>query len=132
MTALARKILGEEKTLITRTPAKLYVVANNATVAPEVEGGALKNIALFFAAPFFGLAYIIAFPIVGLVALAVLTARAAAKYEAVRATAALVRTAGLAAAVPMLGLGYIILFPFIGLAALAWMGGRAAVGGTAR
>src|SRR5271169_436829 len=38
-------------------------------------GAALKNIALFFAAPFIGLAYIIALPIVGLGVFAVLATR---------------------------------------------------------
>ena len=79
MTAL-RKILIEEETVFTapvaRVPAtKLYVVANSApaeVVAAQAEGNALKNILLFFAAPFIGLVYIVAFPIVGLVALAVL------------------------------------------------------------
>ena len=88
MTAL-RKILIEEETVVAapvaRAPAvKLYVVANNVpTEAPAEEGDALKNILLFFAAPFIGLAYIVAFPFVGLGALAVLAVRAA-KYEAVR------------------------------------------------
>jgi hypothetical protein len=128
MTAL-RKILIEEETLftapVTRAPAKLYVVANNATPAVEEEGSALKNIALFFLAPFIGLAYIVLFPLAGLVALAVLAGRFAAKYEAVRVTATVAKNAGLAVAAPVLGLAYIVLFPFIGMAALAWMGGRA-------
>jgi hypothetical protein len=133
MTAL-RKILIEEETTftapVTRAP-KLYVVANNATAettkAPEAEGHALKNILLFFAAPFFGLAYIVAFPIVGLVALAVLAGRFAAKYEAVKNTARVLKTAALVVAAPAIGLAYIVFFPVIGLAALAWMGGKAAV-----
>ena len=68
MTAL-RKILIEEETVFTapvsRAPAKLYVVANNATPAVE-EGSATKNIALFFLAPFIGLAYMVLFPLAGL------------------------------------------------------------------
>jgi len=75
------------------------------------------------------LAYIVAFPFVGLAALAVLAGRLAARYEAVRATAAVLRHAALVVAAPVLGLAYVVLFPFIGLAALAWMGGRAAFGG---
>ena len=55
---------------------------------PRTEAGsALKNIVLFFAAPFIGLAYIVAFPFVGLAVLAVLAGRVAAKYEAVQTTA---------------------------------------------
>ena len=86
MTAL-RKILIEEEpvvaTTVARAPAtKLYVVTNNApaeAAAPETAGNVLKNIVLFFAAPFIGLAYIVAFPFVGLAVLAVLAGRAAAK-----------------------------------------------------
>ena len=132
MTAL-RKILIEEEPVfaatVARAPvAKLYVVTNNVPAeaeAPEEAGHALKNIVLFFAAPFIGLAYIIAFPFVGLAVLAVLVARLGAKFEAVRATARALRAVGMAVVAPVLGLAYIVLFPFIGLAALAWMGGRA-------
>ena len=130
MTAL-RKILIEEETVftapVTRAPAKLYVVTNNATpnAAPRRSASALKNIALFFLAPFIGLAYIVLFPLAGLVALAVLAGRAAAKYEAVRVTATVAKNVGLAVAAPVLGLAYIVLFPVIGLGALAWIGGRA-------
>jgi len=127
MTAL-RKTLIEEETTFTapaaRAPAKLYVVANDATVRTE-EGSTLKNIVLFFAAPFIGLAYIIAFPFVGLAALAVLAGRFAAKYEAVRTTARVLKNVGMAVAAPVLGLAYVVFFPVIGLVALAWMGGRA-------
>ena len=133
MTAL-RKILTEEETVftapVTRAPAaKLYVVTNTApakaAAAAPAEGSALKNIALFFVAPFIGLAYIALFPLAGLVALAVLAGRFAAKYEAVRVTATVLKNVGLAAAAPVLGLAYIVFFPVIGLAALAWIGGRA-------
>ena len=127
MTAL-RKILIEEETVftapVTRAPAKLYVVANNAMPALE-EDSAVKNIVLFFLAPFIGLAYMVLFPLAGLVALAVLAGRSAAKYEAVRVTAIVAKNVGLAVAAPVLGLAYIVLFPVIGLGALAWIGGRA-------
>ena len=127
MTAL-RKILIEEETVftapVTRTPAKLYLVANNATPAVE-EGSAVKNIVLFFLAPFIGLAYMVLFPLVGLVALAMLAGRLATKYEAIRVTATVAKNVGLAVAAPVLGVAYIVLFPAIGLGTLAWIGGRA-------
>ena len=136
MTAL-RKILIEEEpvvaTKVARAPVtKLYVVTNDApakapAAAPEAAGNAVTNIVLFFAAPFIGLVYIIAFPLVGLAALAVLAGRVLAKYEAVKTTALVVKNVGLMVAAPVLGLAYVVLFPFIGLAALAWMGGRALV-----
>ena len=136
MTAL-RKILIEEEPVVTtkmvRAPvAKLYIVTNNApaeAAAPEAAGNALKNIVLFFAAPFIGLAYIIAFPFVGLAALAVLAGRFAAKYEAVRTTARVLKNIGMAVAAPVLGLAYVVFFPVIGLVALAWIGGRAVAAG---
>jgi len=141
MTAL-RKILIEEETVFTapvsRAPgAKLYVVTNTApatahAAVPEAKHHALKNIVLFFLAPFIGLAYIVAFPFVGLAALAVLAGRVAAKYEAVRLTATVLKNVGLAVAAPVLGLAYIVLFPFIGLAALAWISGRAVLAAGAR
>ena len=133
MTSL-RKIRTEVEPVfaapIARTPAtKLYVIASNAPAetakAPEAEGNALKNILLFFAAPFIGLVYIVAFPVVGLVALAVLAGRFAAKYEAVKTTARVLKHVALVVAAPVIGLAYVVLFPVIGLVALAWMGGRA-------
>ncbi len=126
MTALRKTFIDEETVFtapVTRAP-KLYVVANKAMPAAE-EGGALKNIVLFFAAPFIGLAYIVLFPLAGLVALAVLVGRVAAKYEAVRVIATVLKNVGLAVAAPALGLAYIVFFPVIGLGALAWIGGRA-------
>ncbi len=93
--------------------------------APAVETAgaatALKNIALFFAAPFIGLAYIVALPIVGLGLLAVMAARAAARIEAVR-------TIGMMIAAPFIGLAFVAFFPLVGLGLLAWMGGREMVG----
>ena len=108
-------------------------MTNNApaeAATPEAAGGALKNIALFFAAPFIGLAYIVALPFVGLAVLAVLAGRAAApnsKRCRDRSRRAEDMSA-LAVAAPVLGLAYVIFFPVIGLAVLAWLGGRAVVG----
>ena len=102
-----------------------------AAEAPVAESGsalsALKNIALFFAAPFIGLAYIIALPFVGLGAFAVLAVRALAKYEAVRTTSLVMKNTTLVIAAPIVGLAYVVLFPFFGLALLLWMGGKAAM-----
>jgi hypothetical protein len=130
MTVL-RKIRIEEEPVFTApvVRTKLYVVATNApaqaATASEAEGNTLKNILLFFAAPFFGLAYIVALPLVGLAVLAVLAGRVAARFQAVRTTARVLKNIAMVVAAPVLGLAYIVLFPFIGLAALAWMGGRA-------
>ena len=134
MTAL-RKILVEEEPVVasemlpTRA-AKLYVVASAPAEEP-VEAGlgsGLKNIALFFAAPFIGLVYIIALPFVGLAYLAALAVRSAARYPAVRTLGLVCKNLGMLAAAPVIGLGYFILFPVIGFGALFWIGGRAALG----
>ena len=143
MTAL-RKILIEEEPVVTaavkvaRPAPKLYVVptAKAPTDAPakaaEAEGSILKNILLFFAAPFLGLAYIVALPFVGLGFLAVVAVRAAAKIEAVRTVGLALKNVVMAMATPFVGLAYVVFFPVIGLATLAWIGGRAAVGAGAR
>ena len=86
----------------------------------------LKNIALFFAAPFIGLAYIIAMPLYGFAVLALLAGRFAVKNEKVRAAALVFKHLAMAIAAPIIALVYIVLFPFVGLALLLWMAGRAA------
>ena len=134
MTALRKIFVAEEPVLavepLPTRAAKLYVVANK-PAEEAVEAGlvaGLKNVALFFAAPFIGLAYIIALPFVGLGYLAVLAVRIAARYPGVRTAGAVAKNVGMFAAAPVIGLAYFVLFPVIGLGALLWVGGRAAVG----
>ena len=136
MTALRKTLLEAEPFVaatVDQVPArKLYVVTRQTpaeadAAAPEAVGNTAKNVALFFAAPFIGLAYIAALPVVGLGLLAVLAARALAKYAAVRTAGLVLKNVGLAIAAPFVGLAFIIFFPVIGLGALAWMGGRAAM-----
>jgi len=92
---------------------------------PAAKQSQLKNIALFFAAPFIGLAYIVAMPFVGFAMLAWLALGAAARrYKAVRTAGRALRIAGYVVAAPFMGLAWVLLFPFIGLAMLAWMGAR--------
>lgn len=95
-------------------------------------GIVLKNIALFFAAPFIGLAYIVMLPFVGLGVLAVMAVHAAAKSEAMKMVGVALGHVGMVIAAPLIGLAYITVFPIIGLAMLAWMGGRAVLGAGAR
>jgi CheY-like chemotaxis protein len=87
----------------------------------------LKNVALFFAAPFIALAYITVLPLVGIGLLAWYGARAAWERESVRTAWSAVKHPLMLLAAPVLGLAFIVLFPFIGLATLAWMGGRALI-----
>lgn len=95
--------------------------------APRTAATFVKNVALFFAAPFIGLAYLIAFPFIGLGMLAWMGGRELMKYRVVRNTALVVRNVGLVIAAPFIGLAYVIAFPFIGLAMLTWMGARALI-----
>lgn len=76
-----------------------------------------KNVALFAAAPFIGLAYIVLFPFVGLAMLAWMGAKAALKSEKVRTTAKI-------ATAPVIGLVFVTVGPVVALAALAWMAAR--------
>ncbi len=142
MTALRKILVVEEEpvvaTKVARAPAgKFRVVtgeppAQPRAAAPEAGGGALKNIALFFAAPFIGLAYIVALPFVGLGFLALKAARAAARTEAAKAVGPALKTGGMLIAAPFIGLACVVFFPFVGLAMLAGMGGRAMVEAGAR
>ncbi len=128
-------IEGSARDALAAPPAAAEPAAPPAAVveAPPAEsggvGGALMNIALFFAAPFIGLAYVVALPFVGLGFLAVMAARAAAaRFELVNKVAEAFRTIGLMIAAPFIGLAAVVLFPFVGLAMLAWMGGRSVLG----
>jgi CheY-like chemotaxis protein len=107
-------------------------VADAPSAEPATLASALKNIALFFAAPFIGLAYIVALPFVGLGFLAVMAARAAAaKFGALKTVGRVSRQVGMLVAAPFIGLAFVVVFPFVGLAVLAWMGGRAVLGADA-
>jgi len=92
---------------------------------PAAHGNALLNVLLFFAAPFIGLAYIVAFPFVGIGIMAVLATRPAAKNNTLRTIGVTLKHIAMVFAAPVLGLAYILLFPFIGLASLLWLAGRA-------
>jgi len=106
--------------------AAAVVAAPEAPVAEVARAGSmLGNILLFFAAPFIGLAYIMAMPFYGLAMVAFLAARAAAKNATVRAAAIVLKHVAMVIAAPCIGLAYVVLFPFIGLALLLWMAGKA-------
>lgn len=110
---------GAEAALLRNAAAPAAEAAAPAiAVAEEGAGSRAKNIALFFAAPFIGLAYILAFPFVGLGLLLWMAGKAFAKNRAAR-------TIALAIAAPFIGLVYLLAFPFIGLGMLAWIGAKA-------
>ncbi len=132
----AQKALSEKDAMAQSATAAAAIAQPAAAAA---QSGAknvvrfLKNVALFFAAPFVGLAYILAFPIVGLGMLAWMAIQAqkkksdeAAKLQqpAPTQSSALKSTAVFLAA-PFIGLVYIILGPIVGLGMLLWFGFQA-------
>ncbi len=80
----------------------------------------LKNVALFLAAPFIGLAYLMTFPLVGLCMFAWLVGKKLLANKTARPIV-------LAAAAPFATIAFVTVGPLVGLGALAWIGGRALV-----
>src|ERR1017187_3602985 len=78
----------------------------------------VKNVALFFAAPFIGLAYLLAFPFVGFSLLVWIAGKAAMKSDKARPIA-------VALAAPVIALAFVTVGPIVGLGALAWTGAAA-------
>ncbi len=94
---------------------------NRYTVAVKAATGiakTAKNVALFLAAPFIGLAYLLALPVVGFALLAWVAAKAVM-------TNAKARPVALALVAPFIGLAFVTVGPIVGLGALACFGGRA-------
>jgi len=120
-----------EKALHERVERAAATQEAAAPVAAPGVGRAIKNVALFFAAPFIGLAYLVLGPIVGLAVLAWLGAKAVVRNAAVRKAARYVKSVVLFLAAPFVGLAYIVVFPLIGMGALVWMGGKALIKKTA-
>jgi len=117
----ARDALAAPKAQVLALPT----AAEASKAEPAARGRALLNVLLFFAAPFIGLAYIVAFPFVGIGIMAVLATRAAAENNTLRTIGVTLKHIAMVFAAPVLGLAYILLFPFIGLASLLWLAGRA-------
>jgi hypothetical protein len=98
-----RVLAREEYTVTTAAKGKATLVKR------------VRNVALFFAAPFIGLAYMLAFPLVGFAMLAWIAGKAAMKSEKLRPIA-------LALAAPFIALAFVTVGPIVGLGALAWTG----------
>jgi CheY-like chemotaxis protein len=98
-------------------------VVTPAAVEPEPRKrgvlGFAKNVALFVAAPLVGLAYVMAFPLIGLGLIAWHGAGAVARRSPRVAAGA--KRAGVFVAAPFVGLGYTVVLPFVGLGMLLWM-----------
>lgn len=121
----AQQALRERDAAPAAQPAAAAVAAPAAAARVTQRRGAVKSIALFVAAPFIGLVYLVIGPIVGLAMLAWMAAKALAGRRAVRKAATFVKNVALFLAAPFIGLAYALLFPFIGLGMLAWNGVQA-------
>jgi hypothetical protein len=88
--------------------------------APKTERTLVKTIAMFLTAPFIGLAYVIALPIIGIYHLAKLALEAYAKKVPATTTGKLkkamvsVKNIGLFFISPLVALGYVVALPFVG------------------
>ncbi|MFI4938974.1 MAG: response regulator [Burkholderiales bacterium] len=81
----------------------------------------VKNIILFFASPFIGLAYLFAMPFVGFGALIWLGGKMLIKKVPA------IKTISLLCIAPFIGLAYFLALPFAGIGMLAWFGTKALV-----
>ena len=109
---LARTLPGTVGTIVT-APRETTVGKTETTA-----GTHFKNIALFFAAPFIGLAYIMAFPLIGLCMLVWPAGKALLANKTTRPVL-------LAITAPFAAIAFVTVGPWVGLGALAWIGGRA-------
>jgi len=96
--------------------AEAAVAPAPAAAEPKAESR-VKNIALFFAAPFIGLAYLLAFPVIGFGMLAWIAGKAMMKNDTIRPIACVI-------AAPFITLAFVTVGPIVGLGALAWMAGK--------
>jgi CheY-like chemotaxis protein len=127
----AQKAFSEKDASAQSVTAAAAVTQSAAVPAPRWAKNIarfVKNVALFLAAPFVGLAYILAFPIVGLGMLAWTAiqaqkkkSEAAARMQpAAPAKPSAVKTVALMLAAPFIALAYVIVGPIIGLGLLVW------------
>jgi len=87
--------------------------------APKTERTMVKTIGMFLAAPFIGLAYVIALPVIGTYLLAKLALEAYAKSVPamdgkLKDVMGLVKNVSLFLAAPFIALGYVVALPFVG------------------
>ncbi len=94
--------------------------ANTIRTEAVENGVTAKNVALFLAAPFIGLAYAVLLPFVGMAMLLVIGAKALVAAGALGYAGRLVKNAALLVAAPFIGLVFAVTFPFVGAAMLLW------------
>jgi CheY-like chemotaxis protein len=121
--SVAHALLKPETAVVAQTHA---VAAEQVHPEPAEKTNTLRNIALFLAAPFIGLAYAVMLPFVGIAMLAWVGGKALlGKMPATRTGLTFAKNLGLLVAAPFIGLAYAVLLPFVGTAVLLWMGSRA-------
>jgi len=111
-------------------PAAQAVAAPVEQVQLEVaaEESRIKNVALFLAAPFIGLAYALMLPLVGFAMLALAAWKAMNANPAAAKVLAYVKSVALFVAAPFIGLIYAVSLPLVGIAMLATVAGKALLG----
>jgi hypothetical protein len=99
-----------------------YNLTSASGLLPSINAAAIakraKNVALFFLSPFIGLAYLIAFPVVGFGMLAWVAAKAVMKSEKARPVAMVI-------AAPVIALVFVTVGPIVAMGALAATGVKA-------
>lgn len=121
-------LAGPQAATVAAPTAAPAVEPEAAPEAPPVRESRIRNIALFFAAPFIGLVYAVFMPIVGLGVLAWMAGKEIAKRTASSEGRSGLATVAKIVFMPFIGLAYVIVLPFAGIATLAWVAGRALVG----
>ena len=130
----AQKAFAEKGAMAQSPTLTTPAVASAAADEPGAPNRAvriIKNVALFLAAPFVGLAYIIAFPVVGLGMLAWTAFQAQKAKDAAltqprpAAAPSALKTAALWLAAPFIGLAFVVAGPILGLGLLLWVGFQA-------
>jgi hypothetical protein len=91
---------------------------NEAFAAAENAAKYAKRAAVACAAPFIGLAFVVALPFAGIAALAWMGAKAFA--AAFPGAARTLKNAALFVAAPFFGLAYALALPFVGVGVIAW------------
>ncbi len=107
------------------TAAPAAIEVTSAAPAKRTAGGFLKNVALFLASPFIGLAYILAMPFLAMGMLTLIAGKALKANPAARRTGVFAKNTVLFFASPFIGLAYILAIPFVGFAMIARIAGKA-------
>ncbi len=98
-----------------------------APIEVQAQRNALTATLLWAAAPFIGLIFALALPLVGTMMLLWLGTKAFVKSEAAKRAPVFLKNVALFFAAPFIGLGYAVMLPVIGVAMLGWTAGRALV-----